>query len=222
MTKKQRKEIEELITKNPDLFTLRMLSDIFWCAKHEEELRKMMGLLPCGSEERYRIQNLFLMEGQVSLYFALRYSNLYGKTEEELAEEEKRIECYMKEQTLENKQPYDYDLEFRYQEETFLEWCDDYDCVVLVRKNKDYDLLRLSYIALAVGYKELAAYICTCINPDGLTDSGNEQNKVPLKSMEEKWIQDFIDKQPEGEKKEELKKNIETNWPALKASKFDS
>lgn len=225
MTEEQRKEIEELITKNPDIFTPRMVWDIFWCAKHEEEIRKMMGMLPCDSEERYRILDLFLMEGQTGLYFAMRYSSIYGKTEEEIAEEEKRITCYNKKMRKnqpkpKKRYPYDYDLEFKYQEDSFLDWCDDYDCAALVRKNKDDDLLRLSYVAMAIGYMELGSYIASQIHSELLSPE-SEQDKAELKSLEEKWIREFIDKQPEGERKEELKQNIATNWPRLKAAKPD-
>lgn len=214
MSKSKNQELKEFINKNADMLTPKMLTDIVWCTRHTEEIQKMMGQTPCGPQERYQIENLFLLEGQSSLYFAMRYCDLLGKTEEELLKEEEMKKRFFKNNPVKWKRPYDYDLAFEAEEQSFFEWCDDHDCAVLVRKNQDFERLRLSYIALAIGYIELGAYIASLINPAVLHDVSPEP--AEREKLETAWVHHFIEKQPEGERKEELKKKIEQNWPLLK------
>lgn len=113
--------------------------------------------------------------------------------------------------------PYDYDLEYEYHENTFIKWCDDHDCAILVKKNNNEDILRLSYIALAVGFKEFSASIWRCIYSETLT--GDTLGDSAFEEKSEKWVKEFIEKQPEGENKEDLKKRLEINWALLKEAK---
>lgn len=82
-------EINSIISKKPEFYTPSMISDILWCTEHKEEIEKMMGLIPCDIEERYQIQYTFLMEGQTGLFIAMEFYNIYGKTDEEIKEQEK-------------------------------------------------------------------------------------------------------------------------------------
>lgn len=218
MPTKQEQELVKLVEKNADILTPRTVTDFIWCAKHEEEILKMMGLLPCSTDELYQITNLFLSEGQTSLFAAIRYRSTYGKTKEEKAEEEKRIDEYIRRNLPKRKRPYDYDSVLQFQKDTFLTWCDDYDCAAFVRENQDDNLLRLTYLALAVGFSEFGVYLCALIKPERSTVYNLSQDNDGFEEMTDKWVQDFIDKQPEGSRKEELKKRIDINWPLLKES----
>lgn len=207
------KELEELVMNYVDRLTPKMLSDIVWCALHEEEIQKMMGLVPSTLEEHYNMEHLFIEEGQTSLFIALRYSDKYGKTEEEQIEEAKNINQYVT-RTSKRERPYDYDLTFKFEQESFVEWCDDYDRAALMRNNQDAELYRLSFLALAIGFNELAVYIFAFINPSALEDI--EFDETAREKTEAAWIQEFIDKQPEGVKQNELIERIEKNWPLIK------
>lgn len=219
MTTDKLEKIDEIISNNPEFYTPRMVSDLLWCTEHKEEIEKMMGLIPCDVEERYQIQYTFLMEGQTGLFIAMEFYNIYGKTDEEIMEQEKQAKQYKKKTVSSHRLPYDYDLEYKYQEDTFIQWCDDHDCAVLVRKNNNEDILRLSYIALAVGFHELSASIVRIIDPEILTEDASKEDEFEEKST--KWVQEFMDKQPEGEKKEDLRKRLEINWQLLKEANRD-
>lgn len=213
MSKSKKQELIELVTQNADKITPSMLSDVIWCAQHELEIQKMMGLTECSLEEHYQIMQLFYTEGQNSLAFAMNYSDLYGKTEDEKKEVKKNLNQYVK-KTPKEKRPYDYDSTLQSEKNSFIEWCDDHDCAVLMKMKPSEDLLRLSYIALAVGYRELAVQICAQIDSDffdhlKLNNLGNDE-------LETKWIQEFVNKQPDGPNKELLVKNIETCQPLIK------
>lgn len=218
MPTKQEKELVKLVEKNADILTPRTVTDFIWCAKHEEEILKMMGLLPCSTDELYQITSLFLSEGQTSLFAAIRCRSTYGKTKEEKAEEEKRIDEYIRKNLPKRKRSYDYDSVLQHQKDTFLTWCDDYDCAAFVRENQDDNLLRLTYLALAVGFNEFGVYLCALVKPEHSTVYNLSQDNDGFEEMTAKWVQDFIDKQPEGSRKEELKKRIDINWPLLKES----
>lgn len=207
-------EINSIISKKPEFYTPSMISDILWCTEHREEIEKMMGLIPCDIEERYQIQYTFLMEGQTGLFIAMEFYNIYGKTDEEIEEQEELAKRYKKKTSSTRRLPYNYDLEYKHQEDIFIQWCDDHDCAVLVRKNNNEDILRLSYIALAVGFKELSVSIGNCVNTETLTDDVLDKSKFDEKST--KWVREFINKQPEGDKKEDLRKRLEINWKLLR------
>lgn len=217
MRNKKLEQTMEIISRNPRFYTPRMISDILWCTEHREEIEKMFGLIPCDIAERYQIQRTFLMEGQTGLFIAMEFYNIFGKTDEEIAEQEEQAKHYIKKIPSKHKLPYDYDLEYEYQENTFIKWCDDHDCAILVKKNNNEDILRLSYIALAVGFKEFSASIWRCIDSETLT--GDTLGDSAFEEKSAKWVKEFIEKQPEGENKKDLKKRLEINWALLKEAK---
>lgn len=216
MKKSKIEELADFVLEHSDYVTPGMLSSLGWCVQHEEEIQKMMGLVPCSIEEHYNLEKRFLMEGQTSLFYVMQYMDAYGKTEAEMIEEKKNIERYVKKSPKEER-PFDYDLQLEAEKESFIQWCDDYDCAAFVRSNQDDELIRLNFIALVIGYMRFGAYICSIVQPESY--ERQKHDIVEQRKMESKWIQDFIDKQPEGPRKEELKEQVKLNWPRLEEAR---
>lgn len=95
---------------------------------------------------------------------------------------------------------------------SFLQWCDLEDTIALYdTKRHTQDLLRLTYIALSVGYRLLALNIIANINKNELKrffamDCIRNKKKVKLEQM--CWVAVFVAKQPKGKLRNSLLKRI--------------
>lgn len=196
-----------------------MWESILWCAENLEVVLKLMGERICEEEERLQIQQKLSQDHQ----YELRVAMIYAECERRQEKIENRMDMFSfiqkrEEREVSNQLCFDQTEEQEnrvlllpyYQLLSFLCWCDKKDWADIFEKPSIGEWYRLCYLALMVGYQELAFYFMKRMGKQ----MGKEKvdilerygKKLPL--LQRKWVMEFYQKQPEGKEKKKLVKRM--------------
>lgn len=184
-----------------------MWESILWCAENVEIVLKLMGEQGYGEEERLQIQQKLSQDHQYELRIAMIYAEC-ERRQERMENRHDIVSSIQKKEIREVSQENRALLLPYYQLLSFLRWCDKKDWTDIFEKPSMRKWYRLCYLALMVGYLELAFYFMKRMGKqiekvDILERYGE---KLPL--LQRKWVIEFYQKQPEGKEKKKLAKRI--------------
>lgn len=191
--------------------TSRMWAAVVWGAEHLKLLPVITGRESCGWEERQRLKQFLLDEGQAELYLAMEYSDSLGKPRQTTGEEEP---------TADEEHYETYHRLAKGQLLSFIRWCGERELHTILGQEDGMERLRLGYLALAVGYNKLMIQIASDMSEQSIQECGAVLERYGEKRLLlfRKWVLDFYRKQPEGKEKNRLAKRLSRYVPELLAS----
>lgn len=178
---------------------------IEWGAANIDTIHKIMGQAPCSKEERDKIKKYLYNEHKYELLVAMIYADKY-----EICQDDDKSRIIAEDYMSSHSDNTAFQNISKWQLLSFLRWCDEKDMRDIFEKPSAIDIYRLSYIALAIGYKKLALLLVSTMD--------KEKAEIGIANLEKygkmssllfrKWLCDFYYKQPEGKNKNKLAKRL--------------
>lgn len=179
---------------------------IIWGMRNIDIIPKIMGKVECNEGEQKEIKSFLYREERYELLIAMVYAEKYEKYQE--TEKVGNVidgfngEICDNNEVLQNLS--------QWQLCSFLQWCDEKDFKYIFEEQSAIEIYRLCYIALMIGYQNLALLLIGIMNEQGVKEGAVILEKYGAKKrlLLKKWVYDFCRKQTKGKSKNKLIKKM--------------
>lgn len=192
---------------DPSLF-LQILEPTLWCAKNHNTVLKIMGILPCDSDDHLRIKQKLLKERRYELLACML-------CRDQITNPQSSNESLLLHHAGPNNPAYQKKLQG--QLFSFLNWCDMRDRSAFLGKGSALEQIRIIYLMISIGYQTLFLFCISRLEQSILDCGYKTLNGYSSRkdTLFRKWVMEFYTKQPQGRQRRKLIRRLTQYTPYM-------